>query len=81
MQLIIDAAGNVRCVYAEAINLAKLGRLTIARGSHVEPDDHGLWFANLKPVNGPKLGPFQQRSSALQAEADWLQANWLPHSN
>ena len=77
MQLIIDPNGSVRCVYTETIDLTTLGRLTITRGSHVEPDETGRWFANLAPVAGPRLGPFLKRSHALNAEADWLDANWL----
>jgi hypothetical protein len=77
MELIVDPTGNVRCVYAEAINLAELGCLSIERGSHVEPTASGQWTADLSPVNGPLLGPFSGRSEALAAEADWLSANWL----
>ena len=77
MRLLIDPGGGVRCVYAEAIDLAQLGRLKIARGSHVEPDDTGRWFADLAPVDGPKLGPFSCRSEALRAEAQWLETHWL----
>ena len=73
MQLLIDPGGNVRCLYDEAINLAALGRLHIIRGSHVEPDEHGRWFA----VAGPLLGPFSRRSVAMAAEAEWLTAHWL----
>ena len=77
MQLIIDSRGRVRCVYAETIDLAELGRLTISRGSHVEPDEEGRWSADLAPVGGPQLGPFPSRSDALSAEAEWLDAHWL----
>jgi len=77
MQLVVTPSGNVRCVYSEAICLASIGRLAIARGSHVEPDAAGCWFADLSPVNGPLLGPFAQRSDALLAEASWLDAHWL----
>ena len=77
MQLIVTSDGNIRCVYAEAINLTEIGRLTIARGSYVEPDDSGKWFADLAPVGGPCLGPFPQRSDALTAEAKWLNNHWL----
>ena len=77
MQLIISPDGNVRCVYAETIDLAQLGRLTISRGSHVEPNSEGLWIADLAPVGGPQLGPFPHRSDALNAEAAWLDADWL----
>ena len=77
MQLLIDARGDVRCVYSETVNLAQLGRMTIARGSHVEPDTTGDWHADLSPVGGPKLGPFGRRSEALAAEARWLDTHWL----
>jgi hypothetical protein len=77
MQLVITPCGEVRCVYGETIDLAQLGSLAIHRGSHVEPDSVGQWLADLKPVNGPVLGPFASRSQALAAEADWLVANWL----
>ena len=77
MQLIINPCGSMRCVYAETIDLAQIGRLTISRASHVEPDDAGDWFADLAPVDGPKLGPFAHRSDALEAEAEWLDTHWL----
>ncbi|MCA9067490.1 MAG: hypothetical protein KDA84_01105 [Planctomycetaceae bacterium] len=77
MHLRIDSCGRIRCLYAEMISLGALGRLAISRGSHVEPDAQGNWFANLSPVHGPRLGPFAQRSEALQAETQWLEANWL----
>jgi hypothetical protein len=77
MQVLITPGGELRCVYDEAIDLKTLGRLNIARGSHVEPDDMGYWFADLSPVGGPKLGPFTCRSQALEAEREWLERNWL----
>lgn len=30
------------------------------------------WFADLSPVNGPVLGPFATRKTALLAEEQWL---------
>ena len=80
MQLVIQSDGHVRCVYSEEIPLCTLGSLEICRGSHVEPADNGQWFADLSPVEGPLLGPFEQRSSALAAELDWLEKNWLTSS-
>jgi len=80
MQLVVCGDGSVRCVYGEAIPLAALGALTIRRGSHVEPTDDGQWLADLSVVAGPVLGPFVLRSDALQAERDWLEANWLTRS-
>jgi hypothetical protein len=73
MQLLIDREGNVRCVYAETIDLKALGQVSIRRASHVEPDDAGRWWADLAPIGGPKLGPFDRRSMALAAETEWLE--------
>ena len=79
MQLVIDTQGGVRCVYDETLPLAELGRVTISRGSHVEPTETGQWTADLSPVQGPRLGPFATRSAALQAEREWLEQHWLNH--
>ena len=77
MQLVITLDGTTRCIYGEDIDLHTLGQVTIARGSHVEPDDQGQWWADMSPVSGPRLGPYVRRSEALQAEVAWLEANWL----
>jgi hypothetical protein len=77
MRLVIDPSGRVRAVYDEALDLAGLGRLEIRRASHVEPNEAGGWLADLSPVGGPVLGPFDRRSSALEAEHAWLEACWL----
>lgn len=77
MQIVIQTSGQVRCVYDEVIDLSSIGRLTIQRGSHVEPTPDGEWIADLHPVDGPKLGPFRTRSEALAAEVAWLQTSWL----
>ena len=77
MDLLIDAAGQIRCLYDEAVDLASLGPLTIARGSHVEPTKNGQWTADMSPVDGPVLGPYRQRTEALDAERQWLEEHWL----
>ena len=77
MEIIITATGQGRCVYAEAIDLTSLGHIAIQRASHVEPDADGHWLADLSPVDGPMLGPFERRSNALDAERRWLEKNWL----
>ena len=77
MQLVIQPSGSVQCVYGETIDLHALGTLAISRGSYVEPDLSGQWFADLSPVSGPVLGPFTHRSQALEAERTWLETNWL----
>ena len=75
MQLLISPTGSVACIYSEDLNLLSLGPLAIARASHVEPSSQGLWQADLSPVLGPLLGPFQRRSEALAAEVAWLEQN------
>ena len=77
MQLVIGPGGVVRCIYTETINLSALGSPAISRASHVEPDQQGRWWADLSPIQGPLIGPFSQRSEALAAEREWLEANWL----
>ena len=72
MQLVVDAAGNVRCIYDEELDLRKLGQVQITRASHVEPDADGFWWADMGPVDGPVLGPYSSRSAALAAERRWL---------
>lgn len=80
MDLFISPAGTVRTLYGETISLAELGPMQITRASHVDPDGLGQWWADLGPVNGPRLGPFRQRSEALAAETDWLQTQLLATS-
>ena len=80
MDLLIQVSGSVRCVFGEEIDLGQLGRLSIRRGSHVEPTPDGQWTADLAPVQGPLLGPFPTRTAALNAEVTWLQEHWLSPS-
>jgi hypothetical protein len=74
MELVVDAGGDVRCVYGEELDLRELGTLKITRASHVEPDNEGYWRADMGPVYGPVLGPFKNRTEALGAERGWLLA-------
>ena len=49
------------------------------RASQVEPDQQGRWWADMGPVNGPRLGPYDLRSEALVAEAAWLDEMFARH--
>lgn len=49
---------------------------TVERASHVEPEAGG-WVADLAPVGGPRLGPYDLRVTAVQEEVQWLRANVL----
>ena len=77
MDVLIEASGNLRLVYDESLDLPSIGKVTIRRGSHVEPTADGQWTADLSPVHGPVLGPFAKRGEALAAEVRWLQQYWL----
>ncbi|SIO11130.1 hypothetical protein SAMN05444166_2504 [Singulisphaera sp. GP187] len=81
MQLVVTTSGEVRCLYTEVIDLMTLGSPTITRASHVEPDSEGRWHADLRPVNGPVLGPFERRGEALDEEQAWIEAHWLGHGS
>jgi hypothetical protein len=74
MELVVDAGGGVRCIYGEELDLREIGRLSITRASHVEPDVEGYWWADMGPVDGPVLGLYGSRSEALRAERGWLLA-------
>lgn len=80
MILRFEPEGTVTTVYTEALDLAELGHVSVARASHVEPTPDGLWTADLSPVDGPVLGPFAKRSEALAAEVAWLE-RWLMLDN
>ena len=80
MELVVDAGGDVRCIYGEELDLREIGKLQITRASHVEPDRDGFWWADMGPVDGPVLGPFRSRTEALQAERGWL-ANYRQFRN
>ena len=77
MDLVVTGTGEVRCIYSDSIPLSQLGMLSISRASHVEPNSVGQWMADLSPVGGPVLGPFELRTDALSAEVNWLRKNWL----
>ena len=60
MELVVDAEGDVRCVYGEELDLREIGKLQITRASHVEPDRDGYWWADMGPVDGPVFGALWQ---------------------
>lgn len=58
------------------IDPAELGAVReVKRASHVEPEiEQGkiVWYADMAPVNGPKMGPYTNREAALTAERRYL---------
>ncbi len=77
---VVTPNGETRMVFDDRFDLRLVGRLSIRRGSHVEPTLVGQWTADLSLVGGPILGPFDKRSEALAAEVAWLHRNWLIRS-
>ena len=71
----VSEGGEVKFLWNDSLApLLELGEGRIVRASHVEPDGT-LWSADLSPVGGPTLGPFQLRQEALDAERTWLEEN------
>jgi hypothetical protein len=73
----VGPGGQVHCLYDESMDLAALGALAIRRASQVDADPGGRWWADLRPIGGPHLGPFPCRSLALAAERAWLEEHHL----
>lgn len=74
-----DENGNLIFIYNDDVAeaLSGLGAISTTRASHVEPGSDGKWHADMSPVNGPALGPFDRRQTALDTEVEWLQENAL----
>lgn len=72
------SSGALRFVYSDRLRpLLALGPSKIRRASHVEATDDGQWTADMAPVGGPVLGPFERREVALAHEVRWLNTHPL----
>lgn len=80
--LVIEPDGDrLITTYTEEINLNEVGHVrSIKRASQVEPGSDNLWYADMAPLGGPKIGPFERRSDALAMELAWLAA-WMSGEN
>jgi hypothetical protein len=78
-EIFISPSGDVHFVYYDELKpLLELGKPSIERISHVDAfivDDSIVWFADLSPINGPKLGPCNNRDEAIEAELKWISDN------
>lgn len=74
----IGTDGQMKFIWSDKLApLFNDGRGTIRRASHVEPTAAGKWTADMAPVNGPVLGPYDTRGEALAAETKWIEENVL----
>jgi hypothetical protein len=71
----ITENGGFEFLYSDSLRaLTSMGTTTTRRASHVEPAPNGTdWLADLSPVDGPTLGPFDTRDAALAAERLWIE--------
>lgn len=81
----ISKDGTARFIHSDTLRkLMVPGVTSIRRASHVEPGDPGKgqdplsWYADMKPCNGPALGPFETRDVALKEEVRWLHQQKIP---
>lgn len=75
-----DDAGRLQFVWSDdARELLSLGNATINRASHVEPTADCRWTADLAPIGGPVLGPFESRAEALAAEIEEVERRLAEH--
>lgn len=78
--ILVRTDGTIQFVHSdELVPLlqygATHGKTDIQRVSHVESPDGLKWAADMSPVDGPTLGPFDLRGDALNAERVWLRDN------
>lgn len=82
-QVSIRPNGTVEFIYHDSMlpYMDNFSHRKITRVSHVEPNEDGMWVADMSPVNGPHSPPFTTREEALQWESEWLENNYLTHSS
>lgn len=80
MKIILGVDGVVRYVYNDVIHkhMSTLGEATIKRATHVEPDENGMWYADLSPVGGEKITGFKTHKEAIDFELKWLSKHNIP---
>lgn len=75
----ISRDGTVYCLAEpELEGLLQSGNSTIQRASFLTQREDGQWMGHLLPIGGPLLGPYPTREGAVNAEREWITANWLP---
>lgn len=73
--IVVRPNGTVEFIYTDELRpFFNEGQGFISRASHVEPEptSPNRWWADMSPVEGPQLGPFETRQEALDAEVIYL---------
>lgn len=76
-EIVFDDDGLASFVHSDHLaGLIDGGVAVIERASHVEPS--GVeWIADMAPVGGPVLGPYENRGDALAAEVGYISRNYF----
>jgi hypothetical protein len=69
--------GEIRFIHDDELRpILVEGTAHVQRASHVEPSIEGTtWTADMRPVGGGILGPFNTKQEALDAEVNYLNTN------
>jgi hypothetical protein len=81
MKITVEVDGRIKFIYDDSVAevMQEVGTLEVKRASHVEFDNSdGFWWADMSPVGGPRMGPFNLRHTALEVERVWLEENGIP---
>jgi len=84
-----DVVSTKRCSHVDTWNdLSKYAQCVlyahsrVPEGAYAPVDPHcawlNKWWADMTPVRGPVLGPFEERQDALDAEIEYLYEHHLP---
>lgn len=74
-QIVINSDGSIEFIYSDELrDLVEEGVSTITRISNVEPEGT-KWVATM--LDGVRLGPFNLRQQALNAEIEYLNKEML----
>lgn len=79
IELIIDEDAVIHAIYNDALRplFDEASFSEVRRASHVEPCGGGRWTADMGPVGGPVLGPFDTHEQAIQAETAYIRKEIL----
>lgn len=72
------AANRLACNIGPVCGRIRASRVETAADLGIETSSPHQFFAELAPVGGPCLGPFDEREDAVAAEQDWLCQHGLP---